>query len=130
MHTHTISPTNIATPAGSFTSATEVIEGDTIWNLDGVVNANGGAANTIDFAFDGGNMKSIVLLATVPCVVTLVHATNSQAITLVANVPTHLKNNGSAAEITDYAFTSISIGANTTGSGAAGTIKIAALYNS
>ena len=101
---------------------------DTETGLDGVVNANGGGANAISIAFPAAGLQSLVLLASVPCVVTLTGATvidgvTTGAVTLEANVLRQVT--AITGNVTD-----ISVGANTVSSGPAGTIKISALFNS
>ena len=107
--------------------------GDTIVSLapSTVVPANGAAANDVVAAFPATGFQSMILLATVPCVVTfsgvsqfdgVAGTPTADDVTLVANVTRRI------AAITG-ACTAISIGANTTGAGAAGTIQISVLYN-
>jgi hypothetical protein len=92
-----------------------------------VVNANGGAANVASVAVTAAALKSIGLLSTVPCVVTLTGTTvidgiSTSTVTLAANTLRQVK-----AVTGD--ITNISVGPNTTGAGPAGTIKIRVLYN-
>lgn len=130
MATH-VKTTNLTTPEGTIIDAGITYTGDTSWALDpasGVVNANGGGANAVAFAFTAAGLQSLALKATVPCVVTLtgtsaIDGVAGSTITLVANQMRHV-----AAVTGDC--TAISIGANTTSEGLAGTIGIWVLYNS
>ena len=101
--------------------------GDTVTNSDLTVPANGAGANAIEIAFTAANFKSLALLSTVPCVVTLTGATaingiTTSTVTLVANVMSHV------SAITGD-VTAISIGANTTGSGPEGALNLSLLRN-
>jgi hypothetical protein len=92
-----------------------------------VVPANGDGPNAIVAAFPATGFQSMILLATVPCVVTLTGVTvidgaSVSTVTLVAGVIHRI------AAITG-ACTAISVGANTTTSGAAGTLQFEVLYN-
>ena len=102
--------------------------GDTITSVNGVVNANGGGANAISIAWPAAGFQSLGLVATVPCVVTfttsvLIDGVAATTITLAADVIRRV-----GAMTGD--ITAVSVGANTTASGAAGTIKISVLFNS
>jgi len=119
----------VTVPTGQIIDPGIVTTGDTIISLapSTVVNANGGGANAIVAAFPATGFQSMVLLATVPCVVTFTGVTvidgvSTSDVTLTANVVRRV------AAITT-ACTAISVGANTTGAGAAGTIQISILYN-
>lgn len=130
MASHVLTKT-LTTPEGTIADSGLTYTGDASWALDpelGVVNANGGGANAIAFAFPADGFESMGLKATVPCVVTFTGATAIDGVavstvTLTANVMRHV------AAITGD-VTAISIGANTDGSGPAGTIGIWILYNS
>jgi hypothetical protein len=134
MATHRISHT-LTSPEGTMqdlaagsvkTGDTSVAVGDDITPC--VVSANGGADNVVDVAIDAASIKSLVFLADVPCVATLTGATvidgiTAGTVTLEAGVMRQV------LAITGD-MTSLSVGPNTTSAGAAGTIKIRALYNS
>ncbi len=128
MFTHIYSQT-LQTPEGSFNDAGTTYSGRAVQGVEEDVNANGGGANALAVAFGGGAaFKSMALLATVPCVVTLTGATvidgvTIGTVTLVANVMRHV------AAITGD-VTAVSVGANTDSLGAAGTIRISVLFDS
>lgn len=116
------------TPEGQLNDTGATYTGDTTTSVATTVSANGGAANAVAIAFTAAGLQSLILLSTVPCVVTLTGATvidgvSSSTVTLAANVMRQV------TAITGD-VSAISVGANTTGSGAAGTITIAALFNS
>lgn len=120
----------LATPESQWADTGVAYSGDTVQSVDGVVNANGGGANSVAIAFPAtaGGLQCLGLLASVPCVVTLTGATvidgvSTSAVTLAAGVIRLV------TAITG-AVTSVSVGANTDSSGPAGTIKISALFNS
>jgi len=116
-------------PTGQFSDTGITTTGDTLLSLapSTVVPANGAGANAVVGAFPATGFQSMVLLATVPCVitftgVTVIDGVSTSDVTLVANVIHRV------AAITG-ACTAISIGANTTGAGPAGTIQGSILYN-
>lgn len=116
-------------PTGAIFDSGTSTSGDTIISAgpSTVVNANGGAANALVMAFPATGFQSMVLLATVPCVVTftgvtVIDGTSTSTVTLTANVMRRV------AAITG-ACTAVSVGANTDSSGPAGTIHISVLYN-
>lgn len=111
----------LTTPSGSLSDSPTTLTGDSVFEVDTTVPANGGSANVVDLAIASADMVSLALLSTVPCVVTFTGDTGDNQ-TLVANVMTRLTSISSG-------ITSLSIGANTVGSGPAGTIKIRALMN-
>ena len=118
----------LQTPAGSLQDSGQVFTGDTCHAGRWVVNANGGGANAIVEAFPATGFQAAVLIADVPCVVTLTGATaiNGVAtadVTLAANVE-------QVVTALTGAVTAISVGANTTWAGPAGLVNLAVLYNS
>lgn len=119
---------NLATPAGSLQDSGLVYTGDTCHAGRWVVNAYGGGANAIVEAFPATGFQAAVLIATVPCVVTLTGATvingvTIGTVTLAANVEYLITS-------LTGAVTAISVGANTTGAGSAGLVNFSVLYNS
>lgn len=115
----------LADAGKSYSGDTSVAVGDD--TVPCVVAANGGGANTVSLAIASAALQSLAFLATVPCVVTLTGVTvidgiTASTVTLEANVLRQV------TAITGD-MSAISVGANTTGSGPAGTIKIRALYN-
>jgi hypothetical protein len=126
-YTHTL--LQVANLSGEqWTDSGTVTTGDTITNVNTTVSANGGAANAVSIAFTAAGFQSMILLSTVPCVVTLTGASvidgvSTSDVTLVANQIRKV------SAITGN-VTAVSVGANTTGSGAAGTISLSALFNS
>ena len=117
-----------STPEGPLQDSGETQTGDTTTSVATTVSLNGGAANAVSIAFTAAGLQSLLLLSTVPCVVTLTGATVIDGITigtvtLAANVMRQVTS--ITGDVTD-----ISVGANTDGAGAAGTITIAALFNS
>ena len=117
----------LATPAGSLQDSGQEFTGDTCHAGRWVVNANGGGANAITEAFPATGFKAAVLLANVPCVVTLtgvtvINGVTIGTVTLAANVEVLI-----TAVTGDC--TAISVGANTTGSGAAGLVNLSVLYD-
>ena len=130
-YTHTFTQ-HVTTPQGVISDAGAVATADTTVSVSGTVPANGEAADDVDIAFTAAGLESLVLLSTVPCVVTLTGVTEfdgaagtptADDVTLVANVIRHV------SAITGDC-SAISVGANTDGAGAAGTIIIAAIFNS
>lgn len=116
------------TPEGVIEDAGATATADSTTSVATTVALNGGGANAVAIAFTATGLQSLVLLSTVPCVVTLTGATVIDGIavgtvTLTANTLRRV------SAITGD-VTAISIGANTAGGGAAGTITIAALFNS
>lgn len=116
-----------ATPEGTVQDTGQQLTGDTVIGGNWVVNANGGGANTITINFPATGFQCMELLATVPCVVTFTTMTvgGGSTVTLEAGVLRHI----AASEISG-ACAGLSIGANTTSSGAAGVINACVLYNS
>lgn len=109
----------------TLTGDTAVAVGDSTTPF--VVAANGGAANVASVAVAAAALVSLVFLADVPCVVTLTGATvidgiTTSTVTLTAGVIRQVT-------VITGSITSMSVGANTTGAGPAGTIKIRLLYN-
>jgi hypothetical protein len=127
-YTHTFTQ-SVSTPEASFSdTAGSVATGDTVLSVDGVVNAYGGAANVLTIAFPATGFQSMVLWATVPCVVTftgptVIDSVSTSAITLAAGVLRRVSG------ITG-ACTAASVGVNTDVDGVAGTINISVIYNS
>jgi hypothetical protein len=116
------------TPEETLSDGGVTTTGETTTAYNGTVSAYGGSAITPDIAFIAANFKSMILLSTVPCVVTLTTATaidgvSIGTITLVANVIRRV------SAITGN-VTAVSVSANTTVDGAAGTIKISVIYDS
>lgn len=127
MYTH-VKTQSIQTPEGLLQDTGATLSGDTTTSVQTTVDANGGGANAVSIAFTDAGFQSLALLSTVPCVVTLTGATVIDGITigtvtLVANVIRHV------TDITGN-VTAVSVGANTDSLGEAGTITIAALFNS
>jgi len=102
--------------------------GDTITEVATTVAANGGEANAVAIAFTAAGLQSLFFQATVPCVVTLtgvtvINGVSASTVTLAADVIYKVSSvTGDCS--------AMSVGANTTTDGAAGTIKISALFNS
>jgi hypothetical protein len=119
----------VSTPTETWSDgSTSDTTGDTVTEVATTVDANGGSANAVAIAFTAAGFQSLFLQATVPCVVTLTGATvidgvSTSDVTLTANVIRRVSS------ITGN-VTAVSVGANTTTDGAAGTIKISALFNS
>lgn len=118
----------VVTPTGTIEDSGNTTTGDTVTSVATTVAANGGSANAVSIAFTAAGLQSIALLSTVPCVVTLTGASaidgaSGSTVTLAANILRYV-----AAVTGDV--TAVSVGANTTGSGAAGTIQISVLFNS
>ncbi len=116
-----------STPEGQISDSGLATTGDTTTSVSTTVDANGGAANAVTIAFTSAGLQDIILLATVPCVVTFTGATvidgvSASTVTLVANVTRRV------SAVTGN-VTAVSIGANTAGAGLAGTITIAVLHN-
>ena len=125
--THKVNQILIQSDGPTIQDTGATYSGDTVTNSDLVIPANGAGANAIEIAFTAANFKSLVLKATVPCVVSLTGATVINGITigtvtLVANAIAHV------VAITGN-VTAISIGANTTTSGAAGVLELSLLRN-
>lgn len=125
--THVYTQT-VQTPEETLSDVGVTTTGETTTAYNGTVSAYGGSAITPDIAFIAANFKSMILLATVPCVVTLTTATvidgvTTGTITLQANVMRRVST------ITGN-VTAMSVSANTTVDGAAGTIKISVIYDS
>jgi len=119
---------SLVTPEEQLVDSGTSYTGDTVTAINTTVAANGGGANAVAVAFTAAGLQSMGLLADVPCVVTLTGATvingvTIGTVTLVAGAIFHVTS------ITGN-VSAISVGANTTGSGAAGTIKINVLFNS
>jgi hypothetical protein len=119
---------SLTVPGEQFVDTGASYSADTATNVATTVSANGGSANAVAVAFPAAGLQSVGLLATVPCVVTLTGATvingvTIGTVTLVANTIFHITS--MTGDVT-----ALSVGANTTSSGAAGTIKISALFNS
>ncbi len=117
-----------ATPVGQVFDTGIVTTADSTTAISTTVAANGGSANAVAVAFTAAGFQSMILLSTVPCVVTLTGATvidgvTIGTVTLAANVMRRV------SAITGD-VTAISVGANTAGSGLAGTILINVLFNS
>ena len=126
-YTHQVS-TRAETPEGVVQDTATTYTGDTTTAVATTVDANGGSANAVAIAFLAAGLQHMLLLATVPCVVTLtgctvINGVTASTVTLAANVMTRVTS------VTGNC-TAISVGANTTGAGAAGTITIAVLHNS
>jgi hypothetical protein len=125
-HTFTQS---VSTPEASFSDTVgSEATGDTVLSVDGVVNANGGAANALTVAFPATGFQSMVLWATVPCVITftgitVIDAVTISTVTLAAGVLRRVSS------ITG-ACTAASVGVNTDSGGDAGTINISVIYSS
>lgn len=116
------------TPEETLSDAGITTTGDSTSAYNGTVSANGGAAVTPDIVFTAAGFKSMILLSTVPCVVTLTGATvidgvTIGTVTLVANVIRRV------SAITGN-VTAVSVGANTDSSGPSGTIKISVIHDS
>lgn len=127
-YTHTLTQVASLSSGEQWSDSGTVTTGDTITNVNTTVAANGGSANAVAIAFTAAGLQSIILLADVPCVVTLTGATvidgvTTSTVTLVANQIRKV------SAITGN-VTAVSVGANTDSSGAAGTINISALFNS
>jgi hypothetical protein len=118
----------VVTPEGTLEDSAATTTGDTTTSVATTVDANGGSANAVAIAFTAAGLQSLVLLSTVPCVVTLTGATVIDGIT-IGTVTLAANTMRRVTAITGN-VTAISVGANTTSSGAAGTITIAALFNS
>jgi len=112
----------LTTPSGSIADSAASFTGDSVFEVDTTVAANGGSANVVSVAIPSAGLVSMALISTVPCVVTFTGSTGNNQ-TLAANVMNHIT--AIASDVT-----SLSVGANTTGSGPAGTIKIRVLWNS
>lgn len=115
-------------PTGTLEDSGATTTADSETGVSTTVSANGGAANAVAIAFTSAGFQSMVLLATVNCVVTFTGATAidgaaGSTVTLTANVMRRV-----TAVTGDV--TAVSVGANTTGSGPAGTIQISVLFNS
>lgn len=102
--------------------------GDTVTEVSTTVAANGGGANAVAIAFTAAGLQSVFFQSTVPCVVTLTGVTVINGITI-----------GTVTLVADVIYkvssvtgdcSAMSVGANTTTDGAAGTIKISAVFNS
>lgn len=118
----------VTTPESIWTDTESTTTGDTVTSVATTVAANGGGANAVAIAFTAAGLQSLFLQATVPCVVTLTGATvidgiSTSTVTLTADVIRRV------LAITGD-VTALSVGANTTSEGLAGTIKISALFNS
>lgn len=116
------------TPEGQIQDGSVTTTGDSVTAVSTTVAANGGSANAVSIAFTDAGFQSLILLSTVNCVVTLTGATaidgvSGSTVTLTANVMRRV------ADITGD-VTAVSVGANTTASGPAGTIQLNALFNS
>ncbi len=118
----------VVTPEEILEDTATSYSGDTTTAVATTVDANGGSANAVAIAFTAAGLQHLVLLATVPCVVTLtgctvINGVTASTVTLAANTITRVTSvTGNCS--------AISVGANTAGSGLAGTIKISALFNS
>ena len=112
----------LTTPSGAIADSPATLTGDSVFEVDTAVAANGGSANVVSVAIPTATLVSIALISTVPCVVTFTGSTGNNQ-TLAANVMNRI-----TAIASDVS--SLSVGANTTGSGPAGTIKIRVLFNS
>lgn len=115
-HTQTLE-----TPQGILQDAGTEYTGKAIIAIDEIVPANGAGANAVAATIPSAGVKCIALLADVPCTVTLTGS--NAAPVLVANQIT--KITALNADVT-----AISVGANSTAAGPAGTIKIRVLYDS
>ena len=113
---------------GKLADTGATVTGDTETNGEWTVNANGGGSNAIAVAFPAAGLKSLGLLSTVPCVVTLTGATVIDGIT-IGTVTLAANALRQVLAITGD-VTAISIGANTTSSGPAGVLKTSLLFNS
>jgi hypothetical protein len=127
-YTH-VKATSVVTPEYTFTENGTTYTGDTSTAVSTTVDSySGGAANAVAIAFTSAGFQSMTLQATVPCVVTFTGATvidgvSISTVTLTADTIRHV------AAITGN-VTAVSVGANTTPAGAAGTININVLFNS
>ena len=119
--THTFQ-TVLSTPSGSLADVPVVLTGDSVFEVDTTVPANGSGANVVSVAIPAAELVSIALLSTVPCVVTFTGDTGDNT-ALVPNVI-------SRKTVLGGDVTALSVGANTVDSGPAGTIKIRVLFNS
>jgi hypothetical protein len=118
----------IMTPQGLWNDSGKTYSADSVTAVETTVDANGGSANAVAIDFTAASFQVLALLSDVPCVVTLTGATaingvSGSTVTLAANV---------AQVVTALAgnVTAVSVGANTTASGPAGTIKACVLFNS
>lgn len=112
----------LTAPSGSIADSATTLSGDSVFECDTTVAANGGSANVVSAAIPSAGLVSLALISTVPCVVTFTGSTGNNQ-TLAANVMNHITT--IASDVTSF-----SVGANTTGSGPAGTIKFRILWNS
>lgn len=127
MFSHTLTQV-LVTPTESWTDGGSTLSADSVTAINTAVNAYGGGANAVAVDFLAASFIALALLSTVPCVVTLTGATaidgvTASTVTLEANVVRQV------TAITGN-VTAISVGANTTVDGAAGTIKMSLLFNS
>lgn len=90
-----------------------------------VVAANGGSANVRSIEVAAAQLVAMSFLSTVACVVTLTGATVIDGITI--GTVTLVANKMRVVTAITGDITSMSVGANTVGSGPAGTIKIRVL---
>jgi hypothetical protein len=127
MYSHILTQ-QLTTPQGVLTDLGNTYSADSVTAVQTVVNANGGGANAVAVDFTAASFVALALLSTVPCVVTLTGADEidgiaTSTVTLQANALRH---------VTDISgnVTAVSVGANTTVDGAAGTLEVSLLFNS
>ena len=124
---------SLNTPEGAMNDLGISVSGDTSAAANMDVSAHLGADITPDIAFTVAGFKSMGLLSTVPCVVTVassggtltIDGVTTSTITLLANVLRHVSAMGGATQITG-----LTVGPNTDVAGLSGTITISALFNS
>jgi hypothetical protein len=118
----------LATPEEQWSDNGVTSTADTITSVNTTVPANGAGANAVSIDFPAAGFQSMGLLSDTPCVVTLTGATvidgvSTSTVTLTPGVIRRI------TAITGN-VTAVSVGANTTGGGPAGVIKLSVLFNS